>query len=179
MISTATDPAPYSRKGHPMQCRRRFTKLGVVSPVLMTLFSRPVLAGNCLSNAMSGNLSDPDRGECVPGVAPGWWSDAQIATLLPLMAPNVNNPNTNNTKFSDFTAYLGIYSTANGTVKLSDVLDGQAGTSFEVAWTNAYANTLVTPGYIMTTQQLLDLSTGGLALPPGYADLQAFLQSTW
>jgi hypothetical protein len=47
--------------------RRRFTKAGLlVPPILMSVASRPVLGGgvNCLSNALSGNLSNPDRGLC-------------------------------------------------------------------------------------------------------------------
>ncbi|MEZ5529311.1 MAG: hypothetical protein R3E57_05195 [Porticoccaceae bacterium] len=51
--------------------RREFSRLG--APVLLTLASRPVFGGNCLSNMMSGNLSDPDRGECGPGWSPGGW----------------------------------------------------------------------------------------------------------
>ncbi len=54
--------------------RRRLAKLGFGVPVLMTLASRPVLAGQCLSNMMSGNLSDPTRGQCAMGWSPGGWS---------------------------------------------------------------------------------------------------------
>lgn len=54
--------------------RRGFSKLGVALPVVMTLASKPVLGGTqCLSNALSGNLSDPTRGHCSYGWSPGGW----------------------------------------------------------------------------------------------------------
>ncbi len=53
--------------------RRQFSRLGAVTPVLLTLASRPVFGGNCLSNMMSGNLSDPDGGQCSYGWSPGGW----------------------------------------------------------------------------------------------------------
>ncbi len=56
------------------QSRRNFSRrLGVTAPVLMTLASRPAFGGNCLSNMLSGNLSDPGRGECSPGWGPNSW----------------------------------------------------------------------------------------------------------
>ena len=53
--------------------RRRLAKFALGAPVLVTLASRPVLAGQCLSNMMSGNLSNPDRGNCSTGLGPGAW----------------------------------------------------------------------------------------------------------
>ena len=44
--------------------RRRLAKFAVGAPVLVTLASRPVFGAQCLSNMLSGNLSDPDRGQC-------------------------------------------------------------------------------------------------------------------
>lgn len=56
--------------------RRNFTKSGLLaSPVLMTVVSRPVFGVGCLSNMLSGNLSDPDRGECNLGLSPGYWKE--------------------------------------------------------------------------------------------------------
>jgi len=53
--------------------RRSFSKAGLSVPVIMTLASQPVLGRPCLSNIISGNLSDPDRGECTLGNSPGGW----------------------------------------------------------------------------------------------------------
>lgn len=51
--------------------RRHLAKFALGAPVLVTLASRPVLAGPCLSNWMSGNLSHPDPGNCSLGSSPG------------------------------------------------------------------------------------------------------------
>lgn len=60
--------------------RRRFTKAGLLaSPVLMSVASRPVLGGGipCMSNILSGNLSNPLRGQCALGAggASFWLND--------------------------------------------------------------------------------------------------------
>ena len=55
--------------------RRRLTKLGLGAPVLMTLASRPVLAAQCLSAQMSGNLSKHEHSGCVKGTSPGGWAN--------------------------------------------------------------------------------------------------------
>lgn len=57
--------------------RRKLTGLGVGVPVILTLASRSVLAGQCLSNMLSGNLSDPNRdSNCSKGWSPGQWGTA-------------------------------------------------------------------------------------------------------
>lgn len=54
--------------------RRKLTKLGIGVPVVLTVASRSVLAGQCLSNILSGNLSDPNRdSNCSKGWSPGGW----------------------------------------------------------------------------------------------------------
>ncbi|PCI22305.1 MAG: hypothetical protein COB62_01635 [Piscirickettsiaceae bacterium] len=57
--------------------RRRFGKAGVAAPILMTLASQPAFGWGggmqCMSNMMSGNLSDPSRGNCDLGWSPGGW----------------------------------------------------------------------------------------------------------
>ncbi len=88
--------------------RRRLAKLGFGVPVLMTLASRPVLAGQCLSNMMSGNLSDPTRGQCAKGWSPGGWSGpggfptpatwTKVSLLYGTLKPNGNS-----SKFADYT----------------------------------------------------------------------------
>jgi hypothetical protein len=53
---------------HPLDgSRRNFTRMGLGAPVLMSMASQPVFGFNCGSNAASGNLSDPDRGDCTKG----------------------------------------------------------------------------------------------------------------
>ena len=54
--------------------RRSFAKTGIAVPVIMTLASRPVFGAQCLSEMMSGNLSDPNDGDhCWGGMSPGFW----------------------------------------------------------------------------------------------------------
>jgi len=54
--------------------RRKFAGMGIGAPVILTLASRSVLAGQCLSNMLSGNLSDPNRNSmCSKGWSPGGW----------------------------------------------------------------------------------------------------------
>jgi len=54
--------------------RRRLGRAALAAPVIASLASRNALAGgNCLSNMLSGNLSDPNRGQCSKGWSPGGW----------------------------------------------------------------------------------------------------------
>lgn len=53
--------------------RRRLSRVALATPVIASLASRHALAGNCLSNMLSGNLSNPDRGQCSLGSSPGGW----------------------------------------------------------------------------------------------------------
>jgi len=66
-------------KGHEessVLARRRLLKTSVLAaPVLASLSSRPVLAGACLSNILSGNLSNANGGNCSLGWSPGAWKN--------------------------------------------------------------------------------------------------------
>ncbi|MBS3934991.1 MAG: hypothetical protein KGZ43_02360 [Sulfuritalea sp.] len=54
--------------------RRRLGRAALAAPVVVSLASKNALAGgNCLSNMLSGNLSDPKRGQCSKGWSPGGW----------------------------------------------------------------------------------------------------------
>ena len=78
--------------------RRSFAKGGIAAPVILTLASQPAFGLPCLSNIMSGNLSDPDRGDCVLGNSPGGWGQPRgrlrsgvltITTPMPTAGTNV------------------------------------------------------------------------------------------
>ncbi len=71
--SSAADHSGQSLDVIDLEKRRRFAKLAVGAPLVVTLASRPVFGGQCLSNMMSGNLSDPNRGHCSKGWSPGGW----------------------------------------------------------------------------------------------------------
>ena len=54
--------------------RRQFIKgAGIAAPVVMTLSSRSVFGAECLSQQMSGNMSQTGQGSCVKGLSPGAW----------------------------------------------------------------------------------------------------------
>lgn len=56
------------------KARRSFSKAGVIMPIIITLTSQPVFGVQCLSNKMSGNLSQPTLGfNCWGGMSPGFW----------------------------------------------------------------------------------------------------------
>ena len=57
--------------------RRRFTGVGVGSPLLLSLASRPVWARNCSeSGVLSGNLSEANDPACGgEGCSPGYWKN--------------------------------------------------------------------------------------------------------
>ncbi len=57
--------------------RRQFSKAGLLAPpILMSISARPVFGAACLSNMLSGNLSNPERGMC-EGTAFVEWTDAE------------------------------------------------------------------------------------------------------
>lgn len=57
------------------QSRRKLAKIGAAAPVIMTLASKPVFGAQCLSQMMSGNMSQSGPGTCVTGWSPGGWSN--------------------------------------------------------------------------------------------------------
>ena len=55
------------------QSRRKLAKIGAAAPVIMTLASKPVFGAQCLSQMMSGNVSQQGDGSCSLGWSPGGW----------------------------------------------------------------------------------------------------------
>ncbi len=172
------------------QQRRRWAKLGVGAPILMTLASRPVLAGNCLSNMMSGNLSNPNRGQCSKGWSPGGWGQpgGNVHIYTTSGAWTAIGLNYNTATMSNVPAVLNKNSVP-ATTLLKTLLTvpqtGQLTRHFVCAYFNAKLSAVSgsTFTYIMTVQQVLDLALGTLSIPvgsPGYpSDFNAFLDSTW
>ena len=96
--SEAGVAAPLQEKGQISEGRRRFTRAGLLaSPILMSVAARPVFGAPCISNMLSGNLSNPGRGQCVLGADPVFWRDQQVwPALIPPDVPEAivksNNP---------------------------------------------------------------------------------------
>lgn len=188
------------------QSRRRLARIGVAAPILMSLTSRPALAGNCLSNILSGNLSDPDRGSCQCGWSPGGWGQpvGEINGLLTLAAwdtalaqpdafgvldvagsgctPQGQPAN----KWECYTGGVLFNETHLAAVDATDSrplreVVNDTGTDKRHCAT-AYLNARlaeVSPNfqYMLTVQQVIDLCNG--APVPGGVSLRSFLDFTW
>lgn len=155
--------------------RRQFTKAGLLAtPVLMSVVSRPVLGlgnVNCLSNALSGNLSNPDRGLCSLGQPPSFWKPSDCTKAA--ATPQFNS--------------IAIFSLAypNETRSLEQILCSTASQDEELkVLSAAYLNAFNSgPGdYPLTVAQLGHLvnDTGSFtAFLSHYGGLKGYLESTW
>ena len=188
--------------------RRRLTKFAVGAPVLVTLASRPVFAGQCLSNMLSGNLSPGHiNGNCSKGWSPGGWGlpggQVHIYTTIGAwqaigFAYGSLIPDGNASQLTSYTGGATIATlTSMGVgvlnknavdpnVPLREVLGvdpslRQDTRHLVCAYFNALLSAL--PGstfhYILTPQQVLGLASGTTSFPTSYSSLQSFLGSTW
>lgn len=188
--------------------RRHLTKFAAGAPVLVTLASRPVFAGQCLSNMLSGNLSPGHiNGNCSKGRSPGGWGlpGGQIfnysttgawtaigfdyGTLTVGQPANQLSSYTGGATIATLTLMgAGILNkdSVASNVPLREVLaidpsSRQQTRHLVCAYFNALLSAL--PGstfhYILTPQQVLDLANGTINYPTGYSSLQSFLGSTW
>lgn len=185
--------------------RRRLAKFGLGAPVLASLASRPVLAGQCLSNMMSGNLSNPNRGHCSKGWSPGGWGQpgGMISTYSTSGAwsaigldygsyvtscGNASQVNcySGGTLMSGVPAVLNKDSVPTNT-PLRVVLTNTPTATWNLtrhlvcAYLNAKLGSLTGSSfmYILSVQQVLDLASGTTLPPNPYTSLNDFLDSTW
>lgn len=159
--------------------RRSLTRLGLGAPVLMTLASQPVFGANCLSNALSGNLSDPDRGECVLGLSiatvQGMSTEAVIAPgLTPSGLAVENGVLLRDTILSGLTTIFSPVEDYDKTTAYL-VINGD---SLQQAVITAWVNTHVTAGYVLSESNLLGIANGNIRIPYGLS-LEAYLLSTF
>lgn len=174
--------------------RRKFTKAGLLtSPILMAVTSQPVFAANCLSNRLSGNLSDPNRGTCILGLSPGYWKNKPEEWPSPLAyANNISglhgcvdcgtSPGTGwscsgGTRFNDiFTTKQDPDDRSLAQIICTENAEHQYGARHIIA---AYINSIANNQYVLSTSQVLELwadpTLGGQQL----YDLKTFLDSTW
>ena len=209
-VGTDVESAP-DREGSQtafMARRRHLAKLGKLSlgaPVLATLASRPVFAGQCLSNMMSGNLSPPlNRGNCSTGASPGGWGNPGGGLLsysttpaawaaIDLLYGNLNK-NGNANKYDDYTGGAtvvnvprelnrgGIETTTLLREVLTDPkLDKNMTRHFVCAYLNALLSGLSGSSftYILSTQQVLGIANGTIPIPTAFSSTNAFFDSTW
>lgn len=188
--------------------RRRFSKLGVGTPVLMTVLSKPVFGAQCLSNMLSGNLSDPDRGTCVKGDSPGGWKNPggmikgfttlaawtkagfDFGTFSPSSCTSNGNGNGNSVQSDCY-----INGATTGTIPFNSLLTGVDSTtplrvllnndtgSLNAGIVTAYLNAALSENagtfqYVFTTAQVVGLVNGSIPLPPN-TNLHDLFYSTW
>ncbi len=168
--------------------RRHLAKLGLGAPILATLASRPVFAGQCLSNMMSGNLSDPTRGTCSKGWSPGGWGQpgGQIHTYSDATAWGIAGFSPSSLLSTMPGALIKEVFPAATTIIGS--LNPPYASTLTRHFVTAYLNAALSDNdstfqYILTRQQVLDLATGVIGIPlnaPGYpGNFKAFFDSTW
>lgn len=170
--------------------RRHLAKLGFGAPLLATLASRPVFAGQCLSNMMSGNLSNPNRGNCAKGWSPGGWGQlgGNVHIYSTIGAWTAIGLDYHTATMSNVPAALNKDSVPLNTLLKTLLMvpqTGQLTRHFVCAYFNAKLSALAgsTFTYILTVQQVLDLANGVIGIPvgaPGYpSNFNTFLDSTW
>jgi len=200
---TAVDASPGSLAQHANmtsdRTRRRLTGIGLGVPVLMTLISKPAFGAQCLSNMMSGNLSDPNRGNCSKGWSPVGWVNPRgmigSYTTLDAWAKagyeyGVLKSGGNATQAADYKGG-SLFSLTGFTAPVGNLpkktmrnvfLNYPGSIQFHLlaAWLNAkLGETDINYNYILTPTQVTGLASGALSIPPGYTNLQAFLESTY
>jgi hypothetical protein len=135
---------------------------------------------------LSGNLSDPNRGNCSKGSSPGGWGQpgGEINGLGDDDAWNRAGYNPEGT-VANANLPTGLLQRSPGTRTLRVVLttEGQLNRDrlFLCAWLNAKfsENSGGAFRYILTTEQVIALANNPLSFPQAYSDMNSFLSSTW
>jgi len=186
------------------RAKRRLTGAGLGVPVLLTLMSRPAIGGQCLSNMLSGNLSDPDRGHCSKGWSPGGWGQpggtvGGLSTLSAWtkagFAYGTLKSGQNANQWSSYKGGSKMaqlpFSWPDGLVSseltMREVIanptySSTTARSYAVAYLNACLSRALSPSgfqYILTPEQVIGLINGTIPLPPPYISVKSFLHSTW
>ena len=172
------------------QSRRRFSKLGLAAPVILSLVSKPVFGGGggtrqCLSNMLSGNLSDPNRGACSKGWSPGAWKNkgGKISIYSTTQAWSLAGFSYEHSTTST-APFPSLLSGAPANIRLSKYLSDNPG-SLNAGIICAYLNARLSENtsgvfkYILTPSQVIGLVNGSIPVPPAYGSLHSFLYSTW
>ncbi|MEH6570716.1 MAG: hypothetical protein V7709_16670 [Halioglobus sp.] len=145
--------------------RRGFTRIGISAPVLMTLVSRPVLGANCMSEMMSGNLSQHGHDSCSAGYSPTAWAGA--------LPDGYSDVEIGNTELRNL--WSGAPEATIAQLLVSDAsIQG-------VPVKNAIAALLNigTTGYAIPNEAALYDLLAGTIKPPGSLTANEFLVSTW
>jgi hypothetical protein len=151
-LKPTPEPAPEPGDRHPLDSSRRsFARLGLGAPVLMTVASQPVFGVNCGSNAMSGNLSDQNRGSCTKG-----WSPATILSTRNYGPRYMENHKVGETILAQCTH---IFPSNDMGKTLKNRL--QSGTELQKLSIAAMINASASMTYVLTNEQLMQLLMTG------------------
>lgn len=164
--------------------RRQFGKAGFAgASVLATLSSRPVWGAQCLSNILSGNLSDPQRGRdnCDTGYSPKEWRE--MPSMWP---PGVTYGTCDTTvvatcascaQYTGGTKFRDLF--GHGTTRpIRDLLCKNP--NWYVSHLAAAAlNAMTMPGYSMSREDVLDIYDGVIMGDKGKSEIKAILRETW
>lgn len=171
--------------------RRQFTKTGLLaSPVLMSVVSRPVFGVGCLSNILSGNMSDPNRGECNLGLSPGYWKQHPEAWpitagfksdgTVPISCNDCRPENGSSATWDcvDGALFNSYFTPPDPQGRsMHELLCSEPG-SDEFHIIAALLNALTDPNYVLSVSQVKDLWADP-TLGGQITDFKAFLNSTW
>ena len=161
--------------------RRRIAKASLLAPpILMSVVSRPVLGGagvNCFSNALSGNLSHPDRGLCQTPAIVDWsdgnnWPTGLVYMGVPIEPDTEVVDNTppeacddcksgvswDPEKCSGGTAFNAVFPSGPATSMYQNLCE--SGTSDEAAAVEMLLYALTDPTYALRPMQVQDLYAG-------------------
>ncbi len=131
----------------------------------MAIVSRPVLGTTtqCLSNVLSGNLSDPNRGsdQCLKGLSPTAWRDSS----------NYYWPISQNTQYSSK------FGGSDGR-KFIKILRNNPGSN-KSTFIAAYLNAQYDSRYTLSPQEVIALENDNNYYNPQIIDAVSFLRSTW
>jgi len=177
--------------------RRKLAKVGVAAPVIMTLASKPVFGGAlCLSQMMSGNMSQTGDGSCRLGLNYDTWTEPTSAGLWVVALGGTEDstygaPKPNWSDCGDFTGgkHFNAYFPGARNQPMRKVLckpgwkiemvNGGGSNAESRCWIAAFLNSKYDSEYILTTDQVLCLWDGTQDVPPGYMSLNDFFEDTW
>ena len=169
------------------ESRRKFTKAGLLAPpILMSVASRPAFGGGtpCISNMLSGNMSNPERGQCVLGSGPSNWVDS---SSWPSPIDKGALPSGGTATCGDCPAGSSGRWKCGGTTFDDIFHDGDDRPMYQIlcedgltteksAYIATYLSAVADVNYVFKPMQVLDLFNGEY---PHVVDPLAFMQRSW
>lgn len=175
--------------------KRRFIgKAGLVTPVIATLAGRPVFGAQCLSQQLSGNMSQTGPGSCAFGKPINFWANPTTESTTQGTKQNQRTPyffvGTKGYEYGRLHQKYNLASYCDSTDNPEPWTDGAeySGTPMRVILCDgssdnahivaAYLNAQYITDYILTEAQIDGLVLGTIPVPSGLT-LTEFLASTF